>query len=212
LRRYLPRLRQPGTEPDPSAKVPDSDSTGAPPLHVRALDAFEAFYRQLGMVSKRIAELRAAFDTKPIASVVLTAADLNSALSILYARLELLEAVTNDDAGRDLWTLPMMEVMRSQLRTLLQDGTAYASRHPEGWRVVQQLHHLAVTLAAETKIAKQVASSAHAPDAHSGDGPAGEIIGDHLEPRQRVMVILDPSRPRTRCRMRRPWRRPGLQG
>jgi len=104
---------------------------------VRALDAFEAFYRQLGVVSQRMAELRAAFDAKPIPYVVLAAADLNSALDVLYARLELLEVITNDDAGRDLWTHPMMEVMRSQLRGLLDDGTAYALRHPEDWRAVR---------------------------------------------------------------------------
>jgi hypothetical protein len=113
---------------DPSARV--SDGGDVPPLHVRALDAFEAFYRQLAVVSQCMAELRTAFGTDSIPWVVLTAASLNSALGVLYARLELLEVVTNDQASRELWTHPMMELMRSQLRALLEDGTAYASRHP----------------------------------------------------------------------------------
>jgi hypothetical protein len=167
-----------------------SEPPGPPPLHVRALDAFEAFYRQLGAVSQRRVELRAALATDSIPSVVLAAADLNSALGVLYARLELLEAVTNDDAGRDLWTHPMMELMRSQMRTLLEDGIAYVSRHPEGGRVLEQLRHLAVTLAAEAKVAK---------------GIAGESLS---EPGQCVAVTVDRpnARLQARCRMRRPWR------
>jgi hypothetical protein len=181
--------RDPTTSPPAGGNAPPPDP---PPLHVRALDAFEAFYRQLGAVSQRRVELRAALATDSIPSVVLAAADLNSALGVLYARLELLEAVTNDDAGRDLWTHPMMELMRSQMRTLLEDGIAYVSRHPEGGRVLEQLRHLAVTLAAEAKVAKG-------------------IVGETLpEPGQCVTVVVD--RPgaglRARCRMRRPWRRP----
>lgn len=165
---------------DASAKVPDGG--GVPPLHVRALDAFEAFYRQLGVVSQSMAELRAAFGTDSIPWVVLTAAGLTCALGVLYARLGLLEAVTNDHAGRELWTHPMMELMRSQLRVLLEEGTAYASRPPKNWHVLQQLRHLSDTLAAESKIVREVVGSAHTSD-------------------------VDPSRLRTRCHMRRPWRR-----
>lgn len=190
---------------DPSAKVPDGG--GVPPLHVRALDAFEAFYRQLGVVSQCMAELRAAFGTDSIPWVVLTAADLNSALGVLYARLELLKVVTNDDAGRELWTHPMMELMRSQLRALLEDGTAYASRHPENWQVRQQLRHLSVTLAAELKIAREVVGSTRTSDGRTGDGHMGDSMGDHPGARQRFVVILDPTRLRTRCGMHRPWRR-----
>lgn len=211
--------RDPTTLVDP-AEVLDRDSTAPPSgggsepppdpplLHVRALDAFEAFYRQLGVVSQRMAELRAAFDSKDIPFIVLVAADLNSALGVLYSRLELLEVVTNDDAGRDLWTHPMMELMRSQLRALLKHGTAYALRHPEDGRVPQQLRHLAVTLVAEAKVRKQVVGDARIPDGHTGDEHTGDMMGDHPEPRQRVAVILDPSGLRIRCRMRRPWRRP----
>jgi hypothetical protein len=192
---------------EPTALGHGGGPSGSTPLYVRALDAFEVFYRQLGVVSQRIAELRAAFHTDSIASVVLTAADLNSALGVLYARLELLEAVTNDDAGRDLWTHPMMELMRSQLRALLEEGTAYASRHSEGWRVLQQLRNIAVTLAAETKIATQVVDGAHASDGRTSDGDRADVMEDRPGPRQRVAVILDISRLRTRCRKRRPWRR-----
>ena len=174
------------------------------PLYVRALDAFEAFYRQLGVISQRAAELRASFASDSLASVVLAAADLNSALGVLYARLELLEVVTNDDAGRDLWAHPMMELMRSQLRAVLEDGTAYASGHLEGWRVRQQLRHLAVTLAAEAKVAKEIIGAAPAPD-----GDPGNIIVAHPEPGQRIAVTIARSGAGrlTRCRMRRPWRR-----
>lgn len=156
------------------------------------------------MVSQRATELRAAFDGGSIASVVLVAADLNSALGVLYARLELLEAVTSDDAGRDLWTHPMMDLMRSQVRTLVEDGIAYASRHSEGWRVVQQLRHLAVTLAAEAKVARDIVDQARA-----SDGPSDGIMIDHLDPSQRIANIIDRSSPGllTRCRKRRPWRR-----
>ena len=189
---------------DPSVKVPDGG--GVPPLHVRALDAFEAFYRQLGVVSQRMAELRAAFGTDSTPWIVLTAASLNSALGVLYARLELLKVVTNDHAGRELWTHPMMELMRSQLRALLEDGTAYASRPPKNWHILQQLRHLSDTLAAESKIAREVVGSTHTSDGRTGDGHTRDSMGDHPGPRQRFVVIVDPTRPRTRCRMHRPWR------
>jgi hypothetical protein len=212
-RRGRTTLAEPAVVLDRDSTTPpsggDSDPPpDPPPLYVRALDAFEAFYRQLGVVSQCMAELRAAFDAKPVPFVVLVAADLNSALGVLYARLELLEVVTNDDAGRELWTHPMMELMRSQLRALLEHGTVYASRHPDDCRVLQQLRHLAVTLAAEAKVRRQVVGDTRMPDGHTGDGHTGDMMGDHLGPGQRVAVILDPSGLRIRCRMRRPWRRP----
>jgi hypothetical protein len=177
-------LAEPAAILDRDSATPVSGDGGEPacmpPLYVRALDAFEAFYRQLGVVSQRMAELRAAFDAKPIPYVVLAAADLNSALDVLYARLELLEVITNDDAGRDLWTHPMMEVMRSQLRALLGDGTAYALRHPEDWRAVRQLRRLAITLAADAKLAREVVGGAR-----TSDEPAGDITAGRTDPGQR---------------------------
>jgi hypothetical protein len=50
----------------------------------------------------------------------------------------------------------MMELMRSQLRALLEEGIAYALRHPEDGRVVEQLRHLGLTLAAEAKVAEGI--------------------------------------------------------
>lgn len=212
-RRERTALAEPAVVLDGDSTIPPSRGGSEPPpdpppLYVRALDAFEAFYRQLGVVSQRMAELRAALDAGPIPFVVLAAADLNSALGVLYARLELLEVTTNDDAGRDLWTHPMMELMRSQLRALLEHGTAYATRHPEDWRVPQQMRYLAVTLAAEAKVRRQVVGDASMPDGHTGDGHTGDMMGDRPGPGQCVAVILDPSGPRVRCRARRPWRRP----
>lgn len=212
-RRERTALAEPAVVLDRDSTTPPSGGGSEPPpdpppLYVRALDAFEAFYRQLGVVSQRMAELRAALDAGPIPFVVLAAADLNSALGVLYARLELLEVITNDDAGRDLWTHPMMELMRSQLRALLEHGTAYASRHPEDWRVPQQMRHLAVTLAAEAKVRRQVVGDAPIPGSHTGDGHTGDMMGDRPGPGQCVAVILDPSGLRVRCRARRPWRRP----
>ena len=181
-----------------------NEPSSSQPLYARALDAFEAFYLQLGVVSQRMAELRVAFDTTSIPFVVLAVADLSSALGVLYARLELLEVVTNDDAGRDLWAHPMMGLMRSQLRALLQDGEAYASRHPEDWRVLQQLREVALTLDNEEQLASEIAGNARSSDEHTGD-----TMDDHASPGPRIAIIADQSSVglATRCRMRRPWRR-----
>jgi hypothetical protein len=219
-------LRREAIKLDQSTMAPDEDSAttplrhtgepaGAPPLYVRALDAFEAFYRQLAVISERMAALRAALATDSIPRVVLAAADLNSALGVLYARLELLEVVTNDDAGRELWTHPMMGLMRSQLRALLEEGTAYASGHPQDWRVLQQLRHLAVTLEADTRIATETAGGASTAGRPAGDERTGDIMSVYPGPGRHTVgglapigVVLALPGLRIGCRMRRSWRRP----
>src|SRR5262249_41920257 len=119
------------------AETPANDGEQPPeqrPLYVRAIDAFEVFYRQLATVSQRMAELRATFEASPLSAVVFAAADLNCAWGVLNARLEMLAAVTNDEAGQQLWTLPAMQLLRDRLRSLLHDGAAYLSRHlDDGW-------------------------------------------------------------------------------
>jgi hypothetical protein len=178
------------------AASPDAGTTRTPLIHVRALDAFEAFYRQLAVVLQRTEQLGAAFDAKPLSSVVSCAADLNSAWSVVHARLELLKAVTNDDAGRELRTLPTMRLVRERLDAVLRDGAAYVSRHPDdGWPMLMQLRQLEAKLISDEAVAATVTSA----PSLSSQPVAVVVVARPDEPRR--------ARCRTRVRVRRNERR-----
>jgi hypothetical protein len=149
------------------------------PLHVRALDAFHEFYHQLGTITLRMNAAELALSALDQASAILAVAELNCAWALLEARLELLEAVTNDDAGRELWTLPAIAVAR------------------EASALLVQLHQLAARLVTQERVAVAMQHGSHAKrgrDLRVGAGAPTPSASPHVGCRRHSVVIRRPGR------------------
>jgi hypothetical protein len=168
------------------------------PLHVRALDAFHEFYHQLGTIMLRVNAAELALSALDQASAILAVADLSCAWALLEARLELLEAVTNDDAGRELWTLPAIAVAREASRKVLALGARYERELvSDATALLVQLHQLAARLVAQERVAVAMQHGSHAkPGRHlrARAGAPTPSAPPHVGCRRHSAVIRRPGR------------------
>jgi hypothetical protein len=168
------------------------------PLHVRALDAFHEFYHQLDAITLRVNAAELALSALDQASAVLAVADLNCVWALLEARLELLEAVTNDDAGRDLWTLPAIAIAREASRKVLALGARYERElGSDATALLVQLHQLAARLVEQERVAVAMQHGSHAKPGRGLRVSAGAptpSASPHVGCRQRSAVIRRPGR------------------
>ncbi|HEX4422741.1 MAG TPA: hypothetical protein VH165_32725 [Kofleriaceae bacterium] len=165
---------------------------------MRALDAFHEFYHQLDAITLRVNAAELALSALDQASAVLAVADLNCVWALLEARLELLEAVTNDDAGRDLWTLPAIAIAREASRKVLALGARYERElGSDATALLVQLHQLAARLVEQERVAVAMQHGSHAKPGRGLRVSAGAptpSASPHVGCRQRSAVIRRPGR------------------
>lgn len=128
-----------------------------PPHKIRVVDALGEFFRRLGIMTIRIAELRLAFETRSTELVVRAMGLLALEWSILIADLGILKLVTD---GGEILTRPAMQLAREKSRSVFTQCMTYVAEHGNGDEaLIVQLYRLAERLAVSEPIAYPVADT-----------------------------------------------------
>jgi len=190
-----------------------------PPIHVRVLDAFHEFYSQLALIDARINDLQKALQHSAPASVVLAAGELDCAWNVLDARMHLVQLVTSDEAGCELWTLSALEQATARMHALLRSGAVYLAQHGlEAAQLLSQLRRLQSRLEVQERLIAQARSPPETPTIE--DDSEDDLERPDLQPEHSadVTICFEARRARRRGRcitpppeIRRYSRRTGRQ-
>ena len=186
-----------------------------PPIHVRALDAFHEFYAQLALIDAMINDFQKALQHSTPASVVLAAGELDCAWNVLDARMHLVQLVTSDEAGCELWTLSTLEQATDRMHALLRSGAVYLAQHGlEAAQLLSQLRRLQSRLEVQERLIAQARGALEPPTAED-DSEESDLQPEHSAD---VTICFDARRARRRGRcitpppeIRRYSRRTGRQ-
>jgi hypothetical protein len=101
--------------------------------------------------------------------------------------------VTNDDAGRDLWTLPAIAIAREASRKVLALGARYEREFgSDATALLVQLHQLAARLVAQERVAMAMQQGSHAKsgrDLRASAGAPTPSAPAHVGCRRHLAVI-----------------------